>query len=189
MKLIIIIGPQAVGKMTVGQELQKISDLKLFHNHLSLELANIFFDWGTERFKNLDKKIRFSVFEEMAKSSNEGLIFTYVWAFDLETEECYINEIKSIFKAYNSEIFLFELESNIEIRRNRNRTENRLQNKPSKRNIEESEKRFIKIEGQYRTSSTVEEQKKFGIIKINNENLTASETAEIIYNKIYSDKT
>ena len=32
MKLVIIFGPHAVGKMTVGQELEKISDLKLFHN-------------------------------------------------------------------------------------------------------------------------------------------------------------
>ena len=33
MKLVIIFGPHAVGKMTVGQELAKITDLKLFHNH------------------------------------------------------------------------------------------------------------------------------------------------------------
>ncbi len=30
-KLILISGPQTVGKMTVGQELIKITDLKLFH--------------------------------------------------------------------------------------------------------------------------------------------------------------
>jgi len=31
-KLVIIFGPQAVGKMTVGQELEKITGLKLFHS-------------------------------------------------------------------------------------------------------------------------------------------------------------
>lgn len=31
--LVIILGPHAVGKMTVGQELAKITDLRLFHNH------------------------------------------------------------------------------------------------------------------------------------------------------------
>ena len=36
MKFILIFGPQAVGKMTVGQELQKITGLKLFHNHMTL---------------------------------------------------------------------------------------------------------------------------------------------------------
>jgi shikimate kinase len=39
MNFILITGPQAVGKMTVGQELEKITGLKLFHNHMSIELV------------------------------------------------------------------------------------------------------------------------------------------------------
>lgn len=31
---VIIMGPHAVGKMTVGQELAKITGLRLFHNHM-----------------------------------------------------------------------------------------------------------------------------------------------------------
>lgn len=38
MKFIMIFGPQAVGKMTVGHELGKITNLRLFHNHVTLEL-------------------------------------------------------------------------------------------------------------------------------------------------------
>ncbi|MED3553043.1 hypothetical protein P4449_21750 [Cytobacillus praedii] len=38
MKFVLIFGPQAVGKMTVGQELEKITELKLFHNHMTIEL-------------------------------------------------------------------------------------------------------------------------------------------------------
>lgn len=41
-KLIMITGPQAVGKMTVGQELEKITNLKLFHNHMTIDLVNNF---------------------------------------------------------------------------------------------------------------------------------------------------
>ena len=37
MKLVFIIGNAAVGKMTVGQELMKITDLRLFHNHMTIE--------------------------------------------------------------------------------------------------------------------------------------------------------
>ena len=33
MNLIVLIGSGAVGKMTVGQELMKITDYRLFHNH------------------------------------------------------------------------------------------------------------------------------------------------------------
>ena len=42
-KFIQIIGPQAVGKMTVGQELAKITGLKLFHNHMTIDLVSNFF--------------------------------------------------------------------------------------------------------------------------------------------------
>ncbi len=40
MNLIMIFGPQAVGKMTVGQELEKITGLKLFHNHMTIDLLS-----------------------------------------------------------------------------------------------------------------------------------------------------
>ncbi len=44
MKLIIIFGPHAVGKMTVGQELVKITDLKLFHNHMTIDIVSDLFE-------------------------------------------------------------------------------------------------------------------------------------------------
>jgi shikimate kinase len=37
MKLIVIFGASAVGKMTVGQELAKLTDLRLVHNHMIIE--------------------------------------------------------------------------------------------------------------------------------------------------------
>ncbi len=36
-KLVLIIGNAAVGKMTVGQKLMKMTGLRLFHNHMSIE--------------------------------------------------------------------------------------------------------------------------------------------------------
>ena len=35
MKFVIIFGPPAVGKMTVGYELAKFTGLKVFHNHMT----------------------------------------------------------------------------------------------------------------------------------------------------------
>ena len=37
MNLIMLFGSGAVGKMTVGQELTKITDYRLFHNHMIIE--------------------------------------------------------------------------------------------------------------------------------------------------------
>ena len=97
MKLIIISGPPAVGKMTVGQELAIKLDFKLFHNHMSIELVNQFFDFGTESFRRLDDSIRFAVFQEIAKSDIKGLIFTMVWDYDDPGDEKYIDKIIDIF--------------------------------------------------------------------------------------------
>jgi hypothetical protein len=79
MKLVIIFGPQAVGKMTVGYELEKITDLKLFHNHMTIELVSPFFSYGSDEGKRLVNLFRQEIFEAVAKSDLEGLIFTVVW--------------------------------------------------------------------------------------------------------------
>lgn len=42
MEFIIIAGPQAVGKMTVGLELEKLIDAKLLFNHQTIDLFTNF---------------------------------------------------------------------------------------------------------------------------------------------------
>lgn len=82
MKLVLLFGPQAVGKMTVGEQLARLTGLKLFHNHMTIELVSHFFSYGTATGKRLVNLFRQAIFEEVAKSELEGLIFTYVWYFD-----------------------------------------------------------------------------------------------------------
>ncbi|MGO4372793.1 AAA family ATPase, partial [Paenibacillus sp. MCAF20] len=86
MKLVIIFGPQAVGKMTVGQELAKRTDLKLFHNHMTIELVSPFFSYGSQTGKRLVGLFREEIFKEVAVSDLEGLIFTYVWGLDIPAD-------------------------------------------------------------------------------------------------------
>ena len=57
-KIVLITGPQAVGKMTVGQELSKITDLKLLHNHMTIDLVSHFFSYGTEVGQRLVSDMR-----------------------------------------------------------------------------------------------------------------------------------
>jgi len=179
MKLVIITGPPAVGKMTVGQELIKITDLKLFYNHMSLELVNQFFDFGTPPFKRLDKLIRFGVFEEVAKSDLKGIIFTLVWAFDLKEDEEYVDEIITIFQKEKKdiEVHIVELKAEVKERLRRNKTENRLQHKPTKRDVEASDKRLLYHEDKYRLNSLDGELPHKNIFKIDNTHLEPEEVA------------
>ena len=99
MKLVIIFGPQAVGKMTVGQELAKVTGLKLFHNHMTIELVTPFFSYGTEKGRKLVNSFRETIFKEVAKSDLEGLIFTFIWAFNEQSDWDYIDNLCEIFES------------------------------------------------------------------------------------------
>jgi len=180
MKLVIIFGPGAVGKMTVGKELAKITDLKLFHNHMSLELANQFFDWSTDGFKKIDRLVRFGIFEIVAKSDLEGLIFTFVWAVGEQKEEDYIDSIADIFTREGGEVKYVELEADLEERLKRNKHEDRLKEKPSKRDTEFTENMILKNESKYQLNTKDGDLPNKDILKINNTHLKASEVAAMI---------
>ena len=184
MKFIIITGPQAVGKMTVGQELVKITNLKLLHNHMTIEVLTKIFDYSRESFRKLNEAFRMQIFKEFAKSNEEGIIFTTTWDFEDKEEWNRINNYIQIFKNRGAGIYIVELEADLKERLKRNKTENRLQNKASKRDLEWSEKDLLKSVEKYRFNSKENEIKEKNYIRINNTNLSAKAVAQIIKEKI-----
>lgn len=179
-KLICIFGPQAVGKMTVGQELEKITNLKFMHNHETLELPAKLFGWESEQQRKLTELFRISIFEEMAKSDLNGLIYTQVMAFNLQSEWDWFYKIKEIFESNGGSVCVVELVCDMDERIARNKTENRLNNKPSKKNVELTERQMIDDMRKYRLYSNDGEFKDEDYIKINNTYLSAKEAAEMI---------
>jgi len=180
MKFIVIFGPQAVGKMTVGHELEKITNLKLFHNHMSIELVLNVFEYGTPSFNKLSTLIRQEIFKEVASSDLEGLIFTWVWYFDEKKDWTYIEDLAEIFRNKEAEIYYVELECDIKERIKRNKTEHRLNHKPSKRGIAGSEERLKESILKHRMNSLEGEIKEKNYIKINNEKLNPTTVAQKI---------
>ena len=175
-----MIGNAAVGKMTVGQELMKLTGLRLFHNHMTIEpVIEIF---GQHNGKAINR-LRQVVFEEFAKSDCYGMIFTYMWAFDQQADWDYIEYVKSIFEPYNTEFYYVELVAPSEIRLERNVTENRLQNKASKRDIEVSNQRLINDDTKYRLESFDGEIPFDNYIKIDNSQLPPDVVAKMIQEK------
>ena len=84
---------------------------------------------------------------------------------------------------YNAEIYIVELEADLEERIRRNKTENRLLNKASKRDFEWSEKDLLKSVEKHRLNSKPNEIKEENYIRINNTNISAKETAKMIKEK------
>lgn len=180
MKFILIFGPPAVGKMSVGRELEKLTGIKLFHNHMTIELVAPFFYFGTKSFNRLVTLFRKEIFKEVAKSDLKGIIFTFVWAFNLPSEEKYLKKVLKVFEAEKADIYFVELEADIKERLKRNKTAERLEHKPTKRDLKKSEYFLLEDEKKIRMNSNPGEIKRKNYLKINNTNLTAKKVAQLI---------
>lgn len=177
MKLVILIGDAAVGKMTVGQALMKKTGLRLFHNHMMIEpVIDIFGSFNG----HVTQQLREVIFREFAKSNNEGMIFTFLWAFDMQSDWDYIAHVADIFKEQGAEIYYVELVASQEIRLQRNETENRLLHKPSKRDLEASRARVLRDDANYRCESLPGEIPFENYIKIDNSFLEPDAVAAMI---------
>ncbi|MBR4459556.1 MAG: AAA family ATPase [Clostridia bacterium] len=176
MKLVFIIGSGAVGKMTVGQELAKITGLRLFHNHMMIEpVIEIFGGFNGKVITEL----RDVIFREFAASDREGMIFTFMWAFDQRADWDYVAHVRGIFAEHGAEEYCVELVAPQEIRLQRNATENRLHHKASKRDLEFSD-RMLRSEENYRLVSNPDEVPFEHYLRIDNSDMPAEEAARLI---------
>ena len=177
MKLVLLVGDSAVGKMTVGQELAKLTGLRLCHNHMTIEpVVEVF-----GRFDGrITQRLREVIFEEFAKSELYGMIYTFMWAFNYRSYLDYIEHMCDIFRRYNAEIYVAELYAPLEIRLQRNVSENRLKHKPSRRDTEASNRWLVDSHSKYRCISNENEIPFENHIKIDNSALPPETVAQMI---------
>ena len=178
-KLVFIIGPPAVGKMTVGAALAARTGLKLFHNHRTIDVVLPFFAFGSPPFNRLVGEFRRRILEEVASSELAGLIFTYVWAFDQPGDDAEIEAYAAIFKGRGGAVFYVELQASQEVRLRRNETEFRLAEKPSKRNLAESRRQLISLDS-YQLDSRGRFEGRADYLRIDNTELSPEDAAEKI---------
>ena len=177
MRLLILFGAQAVGKMTVGQALTRITPMKLFHNHMTIEPV-------LELFDNFNSKailrLRDVIFEEFVQSDRYGMIFTMQWALNVQDDWDYIAHIVSIFEQAGAEVDYCELIAPLDVRLQRNVTENRMKEKPSKRDTGRSEWLIMNAEQEYKNVSDPGEMPFERYLRLENTNLSPEAAAEII---------
>lgn len=130
--LLLIFGPPAVGKMTVGRAVAAASDFRLFHNHMTIEPLLEVFGHGTEPFDLLNDEFRLRVLQE-AHRAGLDLAFSIVWSVDDPDDAAYVARCARVFEG---DVAFVELRADLETRLERNRTEERLLHKASKRDME-----------------------------------------------------
>jgi hypothetical protein len=77
MKLLILYGRPAVGKLTVARAVATLTGAPLFHNHLTVNLALSVYDFGTPGFIELREQIWKAVFSRALADRLPLLIFTF----------------------------------------------------------------------------------------------------------------
>ncbi|MCL2190240.1 MAG: AAA family ATPase [Defluviitaleaceae bacterium] len=190
MTLIIILGPAAVGKMTVGQALAALTGFKLLHNHMTSELARHFFPVrgeGNKEGRRLKDLFTQEILEAVAKSDNGGMIFTNMLDFDRPVGLKYIQDILDMYAAHGAKTCVVELYADLETRVTRNKTENRLLHKPEKHDIVESE-RLLRYSNANQRHNTHEGEYPFAnYLKIDNTYLSPEAVADMIRQKFLAD--
>jgi shikimate kinase len=72
LRLIFLHGLPGVGKLTVARELAQLTDYKLFHNHLAVDLVESVFEFGDRPFVELREMIWLTMFSARPKSISPG---------------------------------------------------------------------------------------------------------------------
>ena len=175
--LIVVCGPQAVGKMTVAEALRDKLRYSMMMNHDSIELSDRIFGFGTPAQKKLNAAIRENVFS-LAVQHNADLIFTFVCAFDMPEDVAYLKNLEAQFTESGGQFYFVELSATLERRLERNETPYRMERKPSKRNTEWSRQDILKTAERYKLNTEEGEVLFTHHLKIDNTDLSPDEVAD-----------
>ncbi len=178
--LLFLVGPPAVGKMTVGREIARRTGLILSHNHRTIDLVLDFFPFGSPPFLRLVAGFRQRIFEEVAASELPGMIFTYVWAYDRPSEQVTLDEYAAPFRKRGGRVVFAELAATQAERLRRSATPERLAEKPHMRDVEAAQRRMAEWDRLYRLSSAGEFDGREDYMKIENTEMSAEEAADRI---------
>ena len=183
----ILFGPPAVGKMTVGYELCKLTGYKLLHNHMTVEPILEVFPFGSPPFLRLVAEFRHRIVEEAFDAGLPGLVLTMVWGLDLESDTKVMQSYVDLAAARGSRARLVELYADQEERVRRNGTEFRQDRKRTHRDQELSLQILRDLDRNHvlNTGPDVPERARallegHGHLRVDNTHLEAADTAALI---------
>ena len=177
--LIVICGPQAVGKMTVAECLRDKLRYNMMMNHDSIELSDRIFGFATPAQREFNAHIRQKAFE-LAVKHGVDMIFTYVCAFEMREERDYLTGLKDLFEQSGGTFYFVELYAGLETRLARNETPHRMERKASKRNVAWSRENLLSDAKQHKLNSDAGETWFEKHLKIDNTSVEPDEVADRI---------
>ena len=175
--LLFVVGPPAVGKMTVGAEIAARTGLRLFHNHVAIEPVLRFFPYDSPAGARLVERFRRDILAEVAASDLPGLVFTLVWAFDRPEDEQAVESYAEPFRRRGARVLFLELEASQETRLRRNEDATRLAEKPSKRDLAWSRRNLLELDERYQLGSNGRFDTRPDYLRLDNTHRTPADVA------------
>lgn len=180
-KLIIIFGPEAVGKMRVGYELST----KLGYNLVVRDNIEFFVQKQLHgKSMKITDTVEQAIFKGFAQINPKGIVYTRLWNFENSSDRLSINQRIKDCLVMSSNVFYVELAASFETRKFRNTTDFRLKNKQPVSSTFFSEDRLtnLAMHGKY-TGDAEEFGRKKNYLYIDTEKLSAAEAAFEIIDK------
>jgi tRNA uridine 5-carbamoylmethylation protein Kti12 len=106
MKLLILYGVPAVGKLTVAKEISKMTGYGLIHNHLSFDLARSVYKKDNEDFWRYVRRLRLDSIKE-AHKNNRSMIITFCYAG--KVSDAFVKPLILILKKLKIKFFFVHL--------------------------------------------------------------------------------
>lgn len=171
---IVLLGPPAVGKLTVGRILSDLTKYPVFDNAKTVDIALLLFNYDSELYREYRDELRFSFYKKVINSEIKGLISTCCLRHPRNWE--YLEAVEKIFQVYNwqTTYFLLIAEKESLIQRSESLD----------RKLKSSLSNRTQIENWFRTSplhSLIDGHK---CITIDTTNLNANEVANQIFSSI-----
>jgi len=106
MNHVFIYGAPGVGKLTVAKEFSRISDYKLFHDHILQDSLSLIFEKGCQSWHFLRRNFYLDIVEEFYKN-NQNLVSTFCYCFPRDDE--FIKELLRKSEKYSVKLFFVRL--------------------------------------------------------------------------------
>lgn len=101
MKFIMIYGPSGVGKESVGRELAKRNDWRIFPQHLAFDISCAVVGFGNNGFEKYQRNICLNAFRALIEKDVTGIVFTFCYVSP--ASNYFIDGLFGLFKEFEIE--------------------------------------------------------------------------------------
>lgn len=173
-KCIVIFGPEAVGKATIGAKLAEILGYQLL---LYEDMKCLTYDAMDGFYPTVINRIAETLFRSISQTKVKGVIYAFPWNFATNVDRLYIQQRLNDLCVMKSNIYYVELTAPTEVRLHRNTLPDRIKRKRLKEDLEYADNVFQYMEKNGIYESKEGDFKNKNYIKIDTSKMSVDEAA------------